>query len=611
VDDPDCTISVNGVEGENYGFGVWVVDNVPLPPGGTVRLQATALLSGGGTCETLLDLERGPIVFTQTFGYKLDYNMLDWTYGETNASETHHIELQWTRALGGTNLLTRSLVDLDTGDISSNLTVTVWPADNGYLPMLPGQKVCNDYTNGGLMASYTNIVSAPTVGQLQWMEESAIAGSLPAAFGVSFSEWSGREVGLFTGGAPFRLGQGLFDLSAALSVESELDPDVVNWGVHHQGFSAFLQPADPPVAVLSEQIILGALDNLKIDGNLWALQPDGAEILITPKAPDTSYTGQLPSAQKSRLQILANDIDLRTNMPEFCVGQQVLLQANWSPALPADTETTVWWLYSLDFANIVVPGNGESSDNYLIDLLARTNNPTALWWYSGGKKIVWCYTTNVFSNGQVIAFTPAGEDISVWRPTVLLNPSNAVVVLDTNTPGNIFLGLGDPSGAGQMQWDMTVNWKTNYPGTFSYVQLINRAISYDLNLWWGGWVTKSDGTQGDLWLDNTCPYEVSGPYHTPRTTRVLHTPFADAPEIEGDLHSFAEMNDTFNTYLRFQPDSAGSIPATICRVDWAWNGRTDKTNAVWSLTKTNVTVPTLHDDNSFPSWLHTYHNTAP
>ena len=72
-----CTITVNGVQGTNDGYGNWTAGNVPLPPGGTVTLQATAQLSGGATLQTLLEQERGPIVFTQTYGYQLDYTRLD------------------------------------------------------------------------------------------------------------------------------------------------------------------------------------------------------------------------------------------------------------------------------------------------------------------------------------------------------------------------------------------------------------------------------------------------------------------------------------------------------------------------------------------------------
>jgi hypothetical protein len=351
VDDPDCTITVNGVEGVNYGTGSWAADNVPLAPGGTVTLQVVAQLSGGETVQTLLEQEREPIVFTQTYGYNLDYSTLIWTYGETNASDTHHIAVHWERGLGGTNVQTSSWVDFDTGDVTSNLTVTVWPADNGYLPSLCGQQVTYGYLNGDLISTYTNSEDPPNV---EWLEESATAGSLPADFAVSYSECSGREVRLFTGGKAARQNQGMFDLTAALTVESELDLNVIDWVYHYQGFSAFLQPAEPPVAVPSEQISLGGLGNLDADGHLWTLQPDGAEPIITPKvvapisysfhasaAPRTSDKGLQASSQKYKLLVTCvSPCPTNTHRLVIGVGEEVNISVYPSLSPPEDTQVT-------------------------------------------------------------------------------------------------------------------------------------------------------------------------------------------------------------------------------------------------------------------------------
>jgi hypothetical protein len=47
VGDPDCIITVNGVRGTNYGDGTWAAENVPLAPGGSVVLKATAQMPEG------------------------------------------------------------------------------------------------------------------------------------------------------------------------------------------------------------------------------------------------------------------------------------------------------------------------------------------------------------------------------------------------------------------------------------------------------------------------------------------------------------------------------------------------------------------------------------
>ena len=68
---------------------------MPLPPGGTVKLQASAQLANGATVETRLKEVRDPVVFTQKFGYKLDYGLYIWTTAVgTNGFATHHNEFQ-------------------------------------------------------------------------------------------------------------------------------------------------------------------------------------------------------------------------------------------------------------------------------------------------------------------------------------------------------------------------------------------------------------------------------------------------------------------------------------------------------------------------------------
>ena len=292
VSDPDALISVNGVPGEN-DEGYWEVDNVPLPPGGTVTLLATAQPETGPASQTLLEQDRSPVVFTQKYGYTLDFSMLDWTWDATNGVEVHHVSMQWERGIGGTNLDIDTSVDYMSGGVSSNVTLTIWPADNGYLPSLPAQQIyCQYWSNefGAYTQTYTNTLTGPP--SVEWMEQSSSSGSCPGDFGVVYSEWSGREVRLFTGGGKaFRQQQSLFDLSTVLNIEQSPNPEVPDWSFFFNGlnFCPFLLTG--PNSVPLSQIILGTVGNQGNDGNLWTMQPNSVELAITPTVAGGSADG--------------------------------------------------------------------------------------------------------------------------------------------------------------------------------------------------------------------------------------------------------------------------------------------------------------------------------
>ena len=223
IADSDAKVTVNGIQGTNYGNGSWEADYVPLPPGGTVAVQATAHLFGGEILETLLTYVRDPFLFTQQYASKLDYSYVFASAGDTiDASNTVHLEVQWKRGVGGTSLHTESAVYLYPPEVWTSQTITVWPADNGYVPWLEGQQVINSYCNGELIGSVTNTVGPPSV---EWMEQSAAADSMPwELWMVPYAESSSREVRLFTGGQGTRQSQNLLEFSMPLTVESGLLP---------------------------------------------------------------------------------------------------------------------------------------------------------------------------------------------------------------------------------------------------------------------------------------------------------------------------------------------------------------------------------------------------
>jgi hypothetical protein len=176
----------------------------------------------------------------------------------------------------------------------------------------------------------------------------------------------------------------------------------------------------------------------------------------------------------------------------------------------------------------------------------------------------------------------------------------------------IYLGLGDLAGGG-MGWDLDVNWNHNFGGTFSFTQLINRDWSWDISVYhvydYLG-IPWSDSTGGNYWLDNSSPYKPGSIIDTTafRNNRTSTTmAFGDAPSLTDNFYSFADLNDSFTTYLQFQP--TGGIPVTIGSVTWGWVGQTAVSGGIWSLAKGTVSGPTQNlTDDSPAEWINVYIN---
>jgi len=306
VGDPDCAILVNGIQGTNYGDGTWEVDNVPLGPGGTVSLLATAQPANDFPSQTLMESDRLPSVYTETYSGSLNYNMLDITASEyggvTNGSETHQISLAWSRGKGGALTNSSTQIDYANGDLSIILDVITWPADTGYFPSLPGQRIVNNYNSnafGIYISSNTNLIGPPSV---EWMEQSMSSASEPNNFNVSETESSARQIKLFTGGKALRKSQGLFQLSTKLNQELGIDPNVPDWSGLYVGE---LLAGDEKTwhflatgaAVPSTETALATFGNLGADGNVWKMLPDGQSPVISASAPVKSFVGALPDKQ--------------------------------------------------------------------------------------------------------------------------------------------------------------------------------------------------------------------------------------------------------------------------------------------------------------------------
>ena len=532
-------VTVNGLPGTSADGLYWTVESVPLPPGGTVTLQASAQLTDGTTLQTVLTQERDPIVFVQTYGFKLDYSDVFDAIGKVVlATETHHTDFHWERGVGGTNLQTHYGNYFDPPLSFSNVTRTVWPPDNGYLPSLAGQQVYLYYEDGQLLSSSTTSVALPS---LQWMERSSTAGVLGGDFPVPYSESSGREVKLFTGGSALRQRQALFDLSASLTCESEVISSLVEWA-SMDGSTPFLQSADPPVAVPPEQTTLGGEGHLGSDGHLWTVDADGQEIGTTEQAPQTSYNGQLPGQQKYKLRINwdngSGDIT-DTNVTAF-VGQRITLTCDLVGApgsSPPPITNYEWTVPGSALTNFYISPDSLQTNGYPVPLTEKTTNTVRFCWVDPGSKSVRCKVKAISNEWSAQTW------FHVKRPNATLT---ATVQTDVEV-WNDMLRFGNNAFAGITF--MPRNMDT--PGDWQYIQVGHQLARYQTagtNTW-----SRAEGRGLDTVYPN--PNDRDAPWTILPSDATVTT-----------------VTGTYTTYLAFRPTPA-DILVPIREITWSWDGQ--------------------------------------
>jgi hypothetical protein len=207
-----------------------------------------------------------------------------------------------------------------------------------------------------------------------------------------------------------------------------------------------------------------------------------------------------------------------------------------------------------------------------------------------------------FANGQYVSVAALGNFVVVKPSIDNFIVSSLKASVNTNAGVNI--------GA-SVNWATYVRPPPYFKGYATYVQLIERNWVYsDLLPLYGCTAEQDTASATTYFLDGSDPYH---DYNTPKYLSwndnpegfVLH---ADSPSLGPNLCSQASLFDTFETYLQFQPDSAGSIPVTIGRIDWMWSCQATENGGIWTW-QLSTSGPTPDWTNvSFPYWWSTYHN---
>jgi hypothetical protein len=128
--------------------------------------------------------------------------------------------------------------------------------------------------------------------------------------------------------------------------------------------------------------------------------------------------------------ITANGIDLRTNTPEFCVGQSVSFQLNGLP--PYQDIGVVHWQIPGTFVNEPYPYSVPCTSYREDDSLLVTTNPSPCWFVNGPGGTISVGATLHFSDGRYVNVAAVGK-VGVYRPITTFQdtpPSFATNVME-------------------------------------------------------------------------------------------------------------------------------------------------------------------------------------
>ena len=608
-------VTVNGVPASSSDGESWEADNVPLPPGGTVTLQATAQMADGSTCQTLLEEERDPLVFTQIFDYTVNYTLSAYRSAcGTNWTAVRDIPFKWVRGQGCTPTFTYSEFNPCTEDTSTHEDALTWPADNGYLPSLPGQRGFNDYINDQLWHSFTLALGPPLV---EWFENSTSSGNWPSNYNATWSQSNDREIRLFTGGKALRQGQGLFDLSASLNYVDCLDTAVSSWCASSY-WDEFLWMDSPPVAVPSTNITLGALGPLGPDGHLWTVQPDGIEVVITPQVSScrsasalasspivaTGTRGGPPADQKYKLRIYFGSEDVTDTNVDGVVGLGIGLSCSLV-SMPGGTPPPItnylWTIPGTAVSNFYVAP--DMSTGTVVTPFPITNATAHFYWVDAGSKAVQC---RAIAEGNEMR---AKTTFSVARPAIdWIGSITSTVNAGGDDTGRLYVRFGSTT-TNELGYVIVLN---GIECRSSDPALVGYGGPYDflaVQLLTGGAVdvTLADGTTTNIpmvGLDNLYPTADLGNGDDGL--------FADAPGTSARPAIFLADASSYRTLLMFEPVGVDAIPVPIKEILWNYSGQV-ATNAgggwIISNCTSNISVNN-RDTLVFPYWTNLVKNLS-
>ena len=300
-------------------------------------------------------------------------------------------------------------------------------------------------------------------------------------------------------------------------------------------------------------------------------------------------------------------VDLATNTPEFCVGQQVTFQlAGIGPNL----NLVGTWNLPTNFVNepftneqwVVtdpVTDNGYwqyGSVNYQIDsTLLQSTNQTSCWFVDGSGGQVLVGMNIQFNNGQNLTIAADGN-FTVYRPIVTCPVAPTYMQTIIPVFANPWLELGNASqyggdDVGTASFNAKIQSTNNFTGLANWTQLIERSVTLPFI----GTGLGYDLDTQTLYNDNNSTVQSVNNHQPSAGVPIYDSPGVDTKYITWSI----TIQDDFNTFLVFKPDPQNSsIWVTLGCVTWGWGG----TEANSVLTSPSTVQPSYTNSDQFPIW---------
>jgi len=582
IDNPDDMITVNGqgtyLYDEEDGIGYWEADNVPVSPSGMANLDVEVSDSGNPVAAQTLAQPQPSLVQVTSYQEKTQDSLFVNSCGVSgSASITRTVN--WTLGSGGE--IQEHSVGSPYGLFYGTCDSFVDLATNWNGAALDGES-CDGAYSESLNPAWQSCALTQAVTETGNDD----CGGINHRVSI-LSRTAETKIELVAGGLAQSGASRLILLKASADEYPSFDVDYWDPAPADFAWTPFYGGGSIPLPAAAIKIMGQTLfptpTNTDVGETLISL-PAGStqDIALTAYPTNQNHYSFNVQAQDVTLKIFAitngTAIDLSTNTPEFCVGQQVTFMAQFDPPIDYSNVVAHWHLPDI-YVNASSQNNPpDGSLHYFNNPDLLTNLTTACWYVNGTGGTVSIGLNLLLPDGHSIPAAAKGN-FTIYRPT-FSDFTQQTFDLAWNFPSPLSWIEAD------MSWKVTVNSK--YDGLYGITQLLlGTGVFY--------------GTDGEYVLDGNS--EIYGEVGTngPSIYKANDPAFQTLDFEDSPTAPTTSLDLDFEDYLRFQPSGTNNIYITIGKNGWSVNASYNVLTGVF--TPTNIPAATRPvDSDEFPEW---------